>query len=800
MAERIEEFLNTCPAGLSLLEVGQRRQAGLGNDASQSPPKSRRKIISEHILTPFNLLNFILFLVIVYVSLDQPNYLVNGLFFGVAIINTVSGTFQELRARKEVLRLSLLSQPRVFVIREARKTKIPSTDLVIGDLIELYAENQIIVDARLIDGMNLKVDESLLTGESDPVFKKNGDRLLSGSYVVAGRGLAIVEQTGQETYAASLTTEARKVRKPDSEMKLALDKVSKVLGIAIIVVGIAMLISKLFILKSNNWNETLVSTVAALVGMIPEGLVLLNSVAFVVGVLRLSQNNILVQRMNTIETLARVDVLCLDKTGTITSGKMRVTDIQAINNYEITTATKKIMAQALIGLNDQNATAKAILEYVSFDLDLTNKYEIDEFYSFSSDKKWSGVHFKNHGTWIFGANELLFSPQQKELYGDLVQKKAKKGLRVITVATTQEKLSNLEKLPQDLECVCLIEIEDELRPNAKETFDYFAKQNVEIKIISGDNPQTVQSIAYKAGITHFESVIDMSSLGEDIDYAEITDQYQLFGRVTPFQKKELLLALQKKGHTVAMIGDGVNDIPALKAADCSIAMAQGSDAARVSADLVLLENDLSEIIPAVYEGRRIINNIERVAILFLTKTIYMSLLAFFFIFIPERFPLFPIQMTLIGSGTIGIPGFFLSFMPNKDPVKGNFLGKISLVTLPAGIAATISVVLHQAGMKLFNFPQRYNGTISLILLLTISMFVLWRACQPFNKYTMGIWLFSFVIILGVFTLLPNLFFLARLNVRAIIYLVFFILITLILAKALDFLIGKNLKKYFDRAL
>lgn len=765
----IQDLLNTSSEGLSSEEVTRRRNAGYGNAESQSPVKSTSQIVLEHIITPFNILNLILASIVFFVAINQPKYFVNILFFGVAIINTVSGITQEIKARREVQRLSLLSQPRVLAVRDGITQEISSEELVIGDLIELYTEDQLTVDARLVSGINFEVDESLLTGESDAVYKRAGDHLLSGCFVVSGRGRAIVEQTGAETYAARITREAKKIRQMNSEMMQALNKVVKTLGIAIIIIGILMLISKLVIQPLADWRAVLISTVAALVGMVPEGLVLLTSVAFVVGVIRLSAHNVLVQKMSSIETLARIDTLCVDKTGTITSGKMNVAGIHALDGKELSELQKQSIAHALAALNDRNGTARAILDYLKPDEAFKDQFEIEHYYSFSSEKKWSGVHYLKQGTWIIGAPEIVLSPEQQRKYLSGLKTHITKDKRLLAVMTSDKALPDNKNLVDNLEIVCFIEIEDELRENAQEIFEFSARQGVEIKIISGDNPHTVQAIAHKAGIKHLEHAIDLSTLSEDEDYAVIVERYQLFGRVTPFQKKELIAALQKNGHIVAMVGDGVNDVPALKQADCSVAIAQGSDAARVSADLVLMENDLSKMIPTVYEGRRVINNIERAAVLFLTKTVYMTLLAFLFIFLPNRFPLFPIQMTLIGSGVIGMPGFFLSLIPNRNRVSGNFLPKVMKLALPAGITGTIVVILHQIGMYIFNLPPGYHSTISLIILLTVSEIVLWKACQPFDKCTLSIWLLSIVTVLLAIIVMPDLFFLTKLDLYGLIY-------------------------------
>ncbi len=774
-SESAQDLLNTPATGLTATEVMRRRADGLGNEASQLSVKPIRKIIAEHVLTPFNLLNLILFLIIIFVSLKNPKYLLNGFFFGVALVNTAGGIIQELKARKEVLRLSIINQPYVYVIRDAEKEKISVSDLVVGDLIELYPQNQIAVDAIYLEGLNFQVDESHLSGESVPVFKAKGDPLLSGSFVISGKAKAIVEKTGTATYSAKLTAEASVIKKPDSEIKIALDQISRFLGIAIILIGTAMLISKFSARPFADYPNILTTTVAAMVGMIPEGLVLLNTVAFIVGVINLARHHILVQRMNTIETLARVDTMCMDKTGTITTGEMQVLGIHS--DAPLTAEQESAIVTAFRALDDDNATSRAILKHYA-DLAEAQDFVVSEHYSFKSENKWAGVAFEKQGTWLFGAPEILLSARQLDAEQAYLAETTSRGIRLLCITFTPEKLPDKDTLPQQLQPIGFFEIEDTIRENAGQLFNYFAAQNVDVKIISGDNPLTVQGIARKAKISGLEKAVDLSSLeasGAAIDYAELVENYQLFGRVTPFQKKEIIRHLQMNNHVVAMTGDGINDVPAFKAADCSVAMVEGSDAARVSADLVLMKNDLSAMIPAVYEGRRIINNIERVACLFLTKTVYMSILAFIYIFMADNFPLFPIQMSLIGSGTIGIPGFFLSLIPNKNRVSGRFLEKTLGMAIPSGLTAVVAVMVHQLLARGFDIRQSQNNTIVLILLLTVSMIVLSRACMPFTKYRLAVWLFSFGIILFGFLVIPDLLFLERLSLASLKYVLCFVI-------------------------
>ncbi len=789
------DFEQTGPEGLSEAEALRRQKLGYGNHDSVNKPKSIGKIMAEHILTPFNMLNLFLFLVIVYVSLTHHlRYLVNGFFFGVAIVNTIGGIIQETKARKEMLRLSIINQMDITAIRDGQKKKIDIKDIVLGDLLELHYEDQIPVDAVFLSGANFRVDESLLTGESDFIEKKEGDILYSGSNVTSGNALAFVTKVGNDTYAAQISKEAHIIRKPNSEIKNALDKISKYLGLLIFVIGTAMILSKVLQADADPLAEILTSTVAALVGMIPEGLVLLNSAAFFIGVIALAKNNILVQRMSTIETLARIDVLCLDKTGTITTGDMQVEDIEFFTKSE--EQILEAVERGLLALDDQNKTAQAILAYLATHgiPKQQTQDKIKRLYSFSSEKKWSGVFFEKAGLWLFGAPEILLANEELEKQQDYLSRRAKQGIRLLAVAYAPSDLEQDTIIPENLTLQCIIELSDTIREQAKETFDYFSKQDVKLKIISGDNPVTVQTIANKANISDLGKTIDLSQEQEPIPYEQIVDEYQFFGRVTPFQKKEIISTLQKKNHIVGMTGDGINDVPAMKIADCSIAMAEGSNVAKISSDLVLLNNNLSEMIPTVYEGRRIINNIERTAILFLTKTVYVVLLSIVFLFLKDPFPLFPIQMTLISSGTIGIPGFFLALLPNQNRVKGKFLPKTMQVSLPAGLVATLMVFLQYLTMPVFHIPKMYRSTITLCILLSISLLILWRVCKPFNRHTASIWLFSFVLVLLAFTIFPGIFFLEQLSGGILMYTIVYcgiaLLLTVLFLKISQYIVKK----------
>lgn len=710
--------------GLTTIEVEKRRAEGLGNDNGKVKSKSTKEIVFSHVFTLFNILNFILFLVIIGVSVGDWQYIKNGLFFNLIVINTFIGLYQEIRARNAVEKLTLITQDDVVVIRDGKKQNISPDDIVLGDYLIINAGEQLNVDAKVIDTEYLQMDESLLTGESNAINKLENDELLAGSFVLSGKAVIEVTKVGKDTFASKILNEAKQVKKSRSQIMKSLNFIVKILIWVILIVGLALISSKLIRLGMNDFKPIVVSTVAALVGMIPEGLVLLTSIAFAVGVIRLSKSKILLNDMSSIETLARIDTLCLDKTGTITSGNMKVSNLHLINDGKFDSSKddrrlKDIISQAFFKLDDNNATANAIKSYLPLE-EISEKFEFDKVYAFSSDKKWSGVNSKTEGTWIFGAPEFVLNKDEQKLYASQIDELTNKGLRVLVVAHTDSVPGGDMKLSEDVEAIAFFEIEDELRENAQKTLEYFHKQGVDIKIISGDSSKTVSAIAKRAGIDNLINQVDMSKI-EDVDLSKLVEENQLFGRVTPFKKQAILEALQKNGHVVAMTGDGVNDVPALKKSDCSVAMAQGSEAAKVSSDIVLVENDLASMIDAVYEGRRIINNVERVARLFLTKTVYSALLAVLFIFLKDRFPLFPIQFTLLSTFTIGTPAFFLALRANKERVTGNFLKKVMEEAIPAGLTATIIILLHYYLGPIVGLDSGEQNTISVMILSGLGL-------------------------------------------------------------------------------
>lgn len=783
--------------GLDSVEVEQRLAEGLGNNNGKVKSKSNKEIVFSHIFTLFNILNFILLLVIIGVSIGDWQYIKNGLFFNLIIINTFIGLYQEIRARNAVEKLTLITQEDVVVIRDGQKKNISPEEIVLGDYLIISAGEQLNVDAKVIDTEYLQMDESLLTGESNAINKLKNDELLAGSFVLSGKAVVEVTKVGNDTFASKILSEAKQVKKSRSQIMKSLNFIVKILIWVILIVGIALISSKLIRLGMNDFKPIVVSTVAALVGMIPEGLVLLTSIAFAVGVIRLSKSKILLNDMSSIETLARIDTLCLDKTGTITSGNMKVSNLYLINAGKFDSSKddrklKDIISQAFFKLDDNNATANAIKSYLPLEK-ISKKFEFDKVYAFSSDKKWSGVNSKTEGTWIFGAPEFVLNEDEQKIYSSQIDELTNKGLRVLVVAHSDTIPGEDMKLSEDVKAIAFFEIEDELRENAQRTLEYFYKQGVDIKIISGDSPKTVNAIAKRAGVDNLINQVDMSKIDDKEDLSKLVEENQLFGRVTPFKKQAILEALQKNGHIVAMTGDGVNDVPALKKADCSVAMAQGSEAAKVSSDIVLVENNLAAMIDAVYEGRRIINNVERVARLFLTKTVYSALLAILFVFLKDRFPLFPIQFTLLSTFTIGTPAFFLALRANKERVTGNFLKKVMGEAIPAGLTATIIVLLHYYLGPIVGLDYGKQNTVSVMILSGLGLIVLARAMKPVDMFSLIIFIACAIGLIGSFVFFPKFFFLKLLGIYEVIYGLFLLLLIVPIIFLIKFIFNKFIK-------
>lgn len=676
MKENIERYKPNIKIGLTEKQIEQRQKQNLVNYDTSVPTKSVKRILYENFITLFNILNLILGIAVFSVGSYK-----NMLFLGIAIINTAISTIQEIHSKRVVDKLAVMSTSKANVIRNGKHEKISINNIVLDDLLELNTGNQIATDCIIIDG-EVEVNESFITGEPNSIVKQKGDTILSGSYIISGKCIAQVEHVGEENYTAQISNGAKYVKKVNSEIMTSLKKIIKILTFAIIPIGILLFINQMK-LPDVTYQEAVVKTVAGIIGMIPEGLVLLTSTVLAVSVIRLSKSKVLVQELYCIETLARVDTLCLDKTGTLTEGKMEVKDYISFKNDK--DKMKNILANIALSSDDENPTINAIKDYFSKP---KIQFKADNKIAFSSKLKWSGIHFEEEGSIIIGAPEIILK-NDFDKYKDQIEQHIK-DYRVILLAHSDDNFENKE-LPEKIEPLGIILISDKIRTEAKNTLKYFEKQGVDIKIISGDNPVTVSKIAKQVGVKKYENYIDMSTVLTDSEIQEAANKYTIFGRVSPTQKKQLVVALQKNGKTVAMTGDGVNDVLALKASDCSIAMANGSDAAKNVSSLVLLDSNFASMPQVVNEGRRTINNIQRSASLFLVKTIYSTILALMFLFMKEEYPFIPIQLSLVSVITIGIPSFVLALEPNKERIHGKFLKNVISKALPTAITAIINI-------------------------------------------------------------------------------------------------------------
>lgn len=719
--------------GLTSEQVAERINDGLNNQAQELPTKSVKRILYDNIFTLFNVLNVILGLLVFYVGSYK-----NMLFLGVMLCNTAIGIFQEIRAKKTIDRLSIVSAKKVNVVRDGKVVQVHTDEIVLDDIIEFSQGNQIPVDCKVISG-ECDVNESLLTGESDAVHKTNGDVMFSGSFIVSGKCFVRVEHIGNENYASKISAEAKYIKKVNSEIMFTLKKIIKILTIIIIPLAILLLfrqygassvpasetITTFFGEVNARFADAMVSTVASVIGMIPEGLILLTSTVLAVSVIRLSKQKVLVQELYCIETLARVDVLCLDKTGTITEGCMEVVDtvpydkdIEKENIYDI-------MCGITSAIDDTNATFMALKEKFNS----KSPMQADKIVPFASEKKWSGVHFTEEGTYIMGAAEFILKTVPNNLKQLL--ESYSRNYRTIIIAHSDNNFKDRD-LPDDIKVLGIILLNDKIRAEAPQTLRYFADQNVTVKIISGDNPITVSDVARRANVKNYDKYVDATTLKTDEDIKEAMNKYTVFGRVTPEQKKKFVVSLKEQGHTVAMTGDGVNDVLALKEADCSIAMAAGSDAARSVSQLVLLDSNFASMPKVVAEGRRSINNIQRSSTLFIVKTIFSTLLAFLFIFVSVSYPFQPIQLTLVNAFTIGIPSFILALEPNKDRIKGVFFFNIMKKAVPAGLTTVINIILSIIAKFAFCLTEGEYSTLAVCLTAATAMMILFQISIPFN--------------------------------------------------------------------
>ncbi|MBQ8171155.1 MAG: cation-translocating P-type ATPase [Oscillospiraceae bacterium] len=733
--------------GLTDEQVRLKKEHGESNGSFDVKTKSVPQILKDNILTLFNLINVIL---AAFVALTGSYR--NMLFMGVVLCNIAIGIFQEIRSKRIIDRLALISAPKAHLLREGKETERPVSDIVKDDIMLLASGRQICADAILAQG-ECEVDESLITGESDPIVKRTGDELLSGSFVISGTAKAQVIRVGAEAYANKITSGAKYVKKQNSEMMRSINSIISTVSVCIVPFALVLFFKAIFVTQ-QEFSRGIVSTVAALIGMIPEGLVLLTSIALAVSSIRLARRNTLCQDLYSVEHLARVDVLCLDKTGTITEGCMEVTDIVAIDSGFDSGAALDALASAL---SDPNPTLSAIKRR----FDGGTQLKCTRAIPFSSAKKWSAAVFDGVGTYAIGAPGFVLSGEKYSLIKPLTEEYSSKGMRVLVLAHSESQADE-NGLPCDIEPKALVVLSDKIRESAPATLEYFRRQGVELKVISGDDPVTVANVAKKAGLAAADSYIDASTLTDEA-LCESAERYTIFGRVTPYQKLELVKALKARGHKVAMTGDGVNDVLALKEADCSVAMQSGSDAARNVSQLVLMDSDFASMPLVVEEGRRAINNIQRSAALFLVKTIFSFILAVVFLIVPMAYPFQPIQMTLISALTIGAPSFLLALETNRDRVRGSFISNVLKRAFPGGVSVVLGIIMLLVAQGIFAIPQEETSVIATFLTAAVCFGVLFNVCRPFNRLRAVMLALLCAAFVGASLILPSLFYIVPLS-------------------------------------
>lgn len=722
-ARREVEPLYASPeSGLTSAQAAVRLDNGYGNVAIEPPSKSVSQIVRSNLLTYFNIVFFILAACIIAVGSW------NDLQFMLVVIpNILIGIIQELRAKKTLDNLSIISSPKGTVVRDGESRTVDINATVRDDIVVFTPGSQIFADATVVEGA-CQVNEALMTGEADEIKKGVGDELMSGSFVVSGTVRARLTRVGRDSYISRLTLESKKNNRVKmSEMMRSLTSLVKWIGIALIPIGTALAVKEIGWL-GRSVTDGVVATVGALIGMIPEGLYLLTSIALAAAVVRLAQKKTLVHDMNCIETLARVDTLCVDKTGTITENKMIVENVCLLcEERYIEEDIRMIMADYVYSMRDDNDTMAALRKYFSGE---HQQIAVDTL-PFTSVKKYGGVSLHEDETYILGAPDVILGARYGQ-YADKIDYYSKKGCRVLLLALYDGKLSD-EQLSGEILPLALILLANKIRKTAPETFAYFEKQGVAIKVISGDNALTVSEVAKRAGITNADKFVDARTLDSDRKIAEAAEKYTVFGRVTPGQKRKLVRAMKAAGHTVAMTGDGVNDVLALKEADCGVAMASGSEVACQVSHVVLMNSDFSSMPSVVMEGRRVINNIQRSAALYIVKNIFSFVLAIITIIFVLPYPLSPAQLTLVSNLCIGIPSFVLAMEPNEDRVKGRFLRNVLYEALPGGLTDIVLVIGVILFYKAFHLTTSEMSTICAIMLGIVGLVVLHFTCIPYNK-------------------------------------------------------------------
>lgn len=705
--------------GLTDKEVQEQIELGNINRSQESKLKTTKQIIFDNVFTLFNLYNLI-----IAIALLAVKAYTNTFFFLIITVNVIIGIVQEIHGRNLVKKLSILNASKATVIRNGKEQKIDIEEIVLGDVILLSQGDQIPSDSYVLEG-EVEVNEALLTGESDLILKSKEDKLLSGSYVTSGKCYAKVEKVGEDNFANSIISATKKYKENNSELINSMKKVTKFTSFVIIPVGIILFIQAYFY-RETELAQAVVATAAALLGMLPKGLVLLITIALESGVIKLAKKDVLVQELYSIESLAHIDTICLDKTGTITQGEMRVSEIKTYNDKILPHPFNDMMTAFVNGMDDNNATFHAFKKYFKGD----NSFEIADKVAFSSERKWSSISFKNEGSIVVGAPERLFDKSKDDMPEE-INELQKNGKRVLGIAYTKSIISEPE-LPE-LEIIAIAVLEDPLRKNAKEMLGYFKDQGIDVKIISGDNALTVSNIAKKAGLKDYDSYIDLSTINTDAEIVDLVDKYSIFARVLPHQKSIIVKALQAKQHKVAMTGDGVNDVIALRESDCSITLPEATDSAKQVSQIVLLNSDFSVLKDVMMEGRRVVNNITKVARIFFIKTIYSVLLSIFCILTNMEFPFIPIQITLVDLVIEAYTSFFITFEKNKKPVTGSFLRTALTNAMPFAIVIMFNIIFLTFFRDTLGISQEIATTMMYLLIGFVSILAVQEVCKPYTK-------------------------------------------------------------------
>ena len=706
-------------AGLSSGQVKQRKRKKTVNSTTSLKTKTIKQIVKENLITPFNMINAVLAGLILLVGSYK-----NLVFMGLIFINILIGIVQEIRAKRAVDKLAELSNPKAEVVRNGEKHRLSVNELVIGDILLLAAGNQVYADCVILDG-ECEISEALISGKSEIMEKKAGDHLQSGCFLGSGSCRAEIEHIGSENYVEQITHEALSIEKTNSDIMVWINKVIKWIGFSIVPVGLLLFFNQFYISRQSA-DSAVLSAVAAVIAMIPEGLVLLTSIVLAVSVVRLARHRALIQELYSVETLARVDTLCLDKTGTITENILRLEAIVPL--CQITQEQTEDAIAALVDtMNDENPTNRALRRSLRKPPD----WKCTKTISFSSERKWSGASFRETGSFFLGAGEFILKNRFESIRAE-AEHYSGSGHRVLLLAhSCREPVE--EELPEDVHPLAFILLGDKIRSNARETLEFFSDQGVDIKVISGDNALTVSNVAEKAGLWDADNYIDVSTLSSYEEIKEAAQKYSVFGRVTPQQKHDLIKALKELKHTVAMTGDGINDVLALKESDCSIAMASGSDAARAVSQVILLDSDFSSMPRIVGEGRRSINNMQRSAALYLVKTMFSMIITVLFLFFTVEYPFQPIQYTLINTLTISVPSFMLALEPNHGIVQGKFSVNVIKRAIPGTVTMVLNIILLVTVHAFLRFSPAEYATLAVILTGFTGFLTLFRISYPFNR-------------------------------------------------------------------